>query len=195
MSPTIGKLAAALSKAQAEMKPAARGAYNTFFKSSYAPLEAVIDVIKEPFKNHELAYSQPTRTDEHGNVHVTTIIMHSSGEWISGESTAKPAKPDAQGIGAVISYLRRYGLESMAGVSRGDDDAESASDHDPKKQAEAGNRANVQVEFKNAVAAFKTLGKSENDLLVYLKVSNSTGLTHEHMDQLRQHYDSLTRDK
>ncbi len=120
--------------------------------------------------------------------------MHVSGEWISGVSTAKPAKTDAQGIGSVISYLRRYGLQSMAGVSTADDDADAGSQNSPEQEKAAGARANVMTEFSNAVAAFKERGKKEADLLIHLKKSKDQ-LTHEDMDTLRAWYDELTREK
>lgn len=123
MSPTIGKLASALAKAQKAMKPAHKDRDNPFFKSSYATLASVFDAIRDPFAANGLALIQPPgKTDEHGNVVIETIIMHESGEWISGDASAKPVKNDPQGVGSVMSYLRRYGAQSMAGLASADDD-------------------------------------------------------------------------
>lgn len=122
MSPEIGALAQALAKAQGELTAATKDRENPFFKSSYATLASVFEAIREPFSKNGLAYSQPTRIDEHGNVVVVTILMHSSGQWIAGEVSAKPAKNDPQGVGSLISYLKRYEIQAMAGIASADDD-------------------------------------------------------------------------
>lgn len=123
MSPTIGKLASALAKAQKAMKPAQKDRDNPFFKSSYATLASVFDALRDPFADNGLSIVQPPgKADEHGNVIVETMILHESGEWIMGDASAKPVKNDPQGIGSVISYLRRYGAQSMAGLASADDD-------------------------------------------------------------------------
>lgn len=137
MSPSIGKLAAALAKAQKAMKPAQKDRDNPFFKSSYATLASVFDAIREPFGANGLALIQPPgKTDEHGNVVIETIIMHESGEWISGEASAKPVKNDPQGVGSVMSYLRRYGAQSMAGLASADDDDDGNAASRPQPPAQ-----------------------------------------------------------
>jgi len=125
-SESIKEIATALSKAQAEMSGAKKSSKNPFFKSSYANLEEVIHCVKEPFANNDLSYMQfPISSD--GFAGVETIIMHSSGEWISGELLLKCAKNDPQGMGSAITYARRYGLQSAAGLPSEDDDGNYAT--------------------------------------------------------------------
>lgn len=127
-SEKIGELALALSKAQGAMRAAQKDRENPFFKSAYATLASVIEAIREPFSLNNLAFSQPTRVDDQGHVFVETIIMHgASGEWISGEASAIPVKQDPQGIGSLISYLKRYGLQAMVGIASEDDDGNAAT--------------------------------------------------------------------
>lgn len=113
---------------------------NSFFKSSYSTLAAVIDAIREPFAKNKLSFTQPVRTEADGSVTVETVIMHASGEWISGEITGRPVKNDPQGLGSLITYLKRYGLQAMAGVASKDedDDGNEASGKTPAhKQPQA----------------------------------------------------------
>jgi hypothetical protein len=55
------------------------------------------------------------------------VLMHSSGEWISGELEMTPVKSDPQGIGSAITYARRYTLASIAGIATEDDDGNAAA--------------------------------------------------------------------
>lgn len=120
-SETIANLAQALSKAQGQMGSAKKDADNPYFKSKYADLASVVDAIKEPLSKNGLAYSQLPFVDEHG-VHVETILMHLSGEWVSSKLTMRPVKTDPQGVGSTLTYARRYGLQSMVGIAADDDD-------------------------------------------------------------------------
>ena len=56
---------------------------------------------------------------------VTTILSHSSGEYLSSTMYI-PSKEDAHGVGSAISYARRYALASFVGVVTGDDDGNGA---------------------------------------------------------------------
>lgn len=128
---SIGKLAAALSKAQGLIKNASKDAANPAFKrdgkeSKYADLASVWDACREALAANEIAVIQQVGGGP-DTVTVSTVLAHSSGETISCTITGKPTKPDVQGIGSTITYLRRYSLASMVGVAPEDDDGNSAS--------------------------------------------------------------------
>jgi hypothetical protein len=125
-SESIKNIALAMNKAQSEMGGAHKGANNPFFKSKYADLGAVIEVVKVPFADNGLSYVQFPINDG-DRVGVETILMHSSGEWLSGAFTVKASKQDAQGAGSVITYCKRYGLQAIAGIPSEDDDGNEAS--------------------------------------------------------------------
>lgn len=138
MSPTIGKLAEALSKAQGEMGEARKEAENPYFRSKYADLATCWGVAREPLSRHGLAVVQTTAQEfaEIGEasrkqlvITVHTVLMHSSGEWISGALSMPLAKNDPQGVGSAVSYGRRYGLSAILGIvgREEDDDGNSAS--------------------------------------------------------------------
>lgn len=122
----IGQLALSLSKAQGMITGALKDSANPFFKSKYADISSVWDACRAALSQHELAVVQTTSGDV-SNITVITTLIHSSGEWISGSLTIKPSKPDAQGVGSVITYARRYGLSAIVGISQIDDDGNSAS--------------------------------------------------------------------
>jgi len=132
-SESIKHLAIAMNKAQAVMSGAKKSAANPFFKSKYANLEEVIACIKEPFESNGLSFMQfPITEDDRAGVE--TIVMHESGEWISGSFMLKCSKLDPQGMASAITYARRYGIQSIAGIPSEDDDGNAASQA-PKKPA------------------------------------------------------------
>lgn len=127
-SDSIGALAAALSKAQGAMEGASKANENPFFKSKYADLASVWDACRVPLSTNALAVVQTVDDAEaNGRVIVETVLMHASGEWISGRIAMKPTKDDPQGIGSAITYARRYGLQAIVGIAPEDDDGNAAS--------------------------------------------------------------------
>lgn len=151
-SESIAALAAALSKAQGEMKAVAFDSVNKnpYFISKYASLAAIWDAIRKPLSDNGLGVVQMPLSLEDGKIGVRTILTHSSGEWIStdteagalplrrtksGEAEMRDNGPQAAGV--VITYLRRYSLSALLGlVSDEDDDAESVTDHKPAAKVE-----------------------------------------------------------
>jgi len=126
-SETIKELATALAKAQGQMGSAKKDASNPFFKSKYADLAAVVEAVKGPFSANGLSYCQFVDTDEQG-LWIETILMHSSGEWLSGRLRMPVAKQnDPQALGSAVTYGRRYGLQAAAGVPADDDDGNAAT--------------------------------------------------------------------
>ena len=125
-SPEIDKLAEALAKAQSEMEGAKKESTNPFFKSSYADLHAVIKSSFPYLSKNGLSVSQGNEVIK-GAVCVTTTLMHASGQWMRSKIKLPLAKVDAQGVGAAVTYGRRYGLSAMVGIAQYDDDAQSIS--------------------------------------------------------------------
>lgn len=140
-SESIKELAGALCKAQEQMCGAVKESNNPFFQSSYADLGAVVKAIKESFAANGLSYSQfPLFLD--GNVGVETILMHESGEWLSGEIVLPMKKQDPQAAGSAITYARRYALQAIAGIPSEDDDGNQASKPAAKQPAATKSTAN-----------------------------------------------------
>lgn len=129
-SENIAELAAALAKAQAVMKPAKKDSSNPFFKSQYADLPSVVEAAKKPLADNGLSFVQVTDFAD-GVSWVETVLMHASGQWISGRYPVKPVKDDPQGMGSALTYSRRYGLAALVGIVAADedDDGNAASQH------------------------------------------------------------------
>jgi hypothetical protein len=131
-SESIAKLADALCKAQAMMKPVQTNqeAKGEKFSYKYADLASVWDTIREPLTKNGLSVTQIPVTAEAG-IGVETLLMHTSGEWVRGEFFMRPVKSDPQAFGSCLTYARRYALAAIMGVCTEDDDGEAATCLDP----------------------------------------------------------------
>ena len=121
----IDKLASALSKAQSEIKGALASSVNPFFKSNYADLDTVIKSCFPQLTKNGLSIIQGNDTCDKGSFYVTTMLLHESGQWIKSKLKMPITKKDAQGVGATITYARRFALSSMVGIAQTDDDGNS----------------------------------------------------------------------
>jgi hypothetical protein len=126
-SEQIKDIATALAKAQAEIEGAKKDSTNPHFKSSYADLASVWDACRKALTGNGLSVVQGPVSDE-GRVGVTTMLMHSSGQWLESTFFMRPTKDDPQGAGSALTYARRYALAAMVGVAPEDDDGNAASE-------------------------------------------------------------------
>lgn len=131
-SDQIDKLAAALVKAHADINAVAKNASNPFFKSKYATLDAVVDAVKKPLLEQGIVVTQGVQDAAEG-VAIETMLLHSSGQWISSTLRLPATKEDAQGYGSAISYGRRYGLMAICNVPAEDDDGNAAAATAPSR--------------------------------------------------------------
>jgi len=125
-STEVNEIAAALAKAQGQMDNASKDRSNPAFKSKYADLASVRDAVCGPLSANGIACLQAAATTAEG-VTVETRFIHTSGQWLACTVGAVPKAYDPQSIGSAITYLRRYGLMSMAGIAPEDDDGNAAS--------------------------------------------------------------------
>jgi len=126
-SESIANLAKALSIVQGKLTYATKDSANPFFKSRYADLESVWDSCRSLLAENGLAVMQFPGEYFDGTMSLTTVLSHSSGEWISKEMSLPVTKPDAQGAGSALTYMRRYALAAVVGVVQADDDGNAAS--------------------------------------------------------------------
>lgn len=161
-SETVGELAKALSHVQSSLRPAIKDSNNPFFKSKYADLNSVWDSCRELLAANELSVTQlPSGDDE--SVIVTTMLMHSSGEWVSSAVRARPKASDPQAIGSAITYLRRYGLAAVVGIVADEDDDGNASSGNRITGAKDHNRI-TQAAKPAQTAALPELSNEANRL-------------------------------
>jgi hypothetical protein len=134
-SESIANLAKALSIVQGKMTYAVKDSANPFFKSKYADLESVWDACRSLLAENGLCVMQFPGEFIDGCMSLTTILAHSSGEWIKQTMEVPVTKPDAQGAGSAITYMRRYALAAVVGVVQADDDGNAASSPKPVVKA------------------------------------------------------------
>jgi ERF superfamily len=154
-SESIGTIAAALAKAQAQLvnpekslvatirSDGPRRAEQTF---RYAPLSSGLDIVRKTLSQHEIATVQTTSIDEAaGIVRLSTVLAHASGEWIASEwpvcPIAETERP--QRMGAALTYARRYSLFALVGIA-GEDDLDAPDLTDPAPEI-----ANIKINQKS----------------------------------------------
>jgi ERF superfamily protein len=155
-SETIGTIAAALAKAQAQLVNPVKSLVGTIRADQaggaersfrYAPLSSGLDIVRKTLSQHEIATVQTTSIDETaGIVRLSTVLAHASGEWIASDwpvcAISETAAPHR--IGAALTYARRYGLFTLVGIA-GEDDVDAPDLVAPtapaaKAEKPAGNR-------------------------------------------------------
>jgi hypothetical protein len=171
-SESIKELATALAIVQGQLTFAKKDSKNPFFKSNYADLESVWDACRELLSTNGLAIMQFPGEYLDGNMSLNTIITHKSGEWMSQEMSVPVSKPDAQGAGSALTYMRRYALAAVVGVVQADDDGNSASN---KATSVAESATSQQIASINAL--IEQAEADEAKLLAYFKKPSITLLS------------------
>jgi hypothetical protein len=131
-SETIGTIAAALAKAQAQLVNPEKSRVATIRSNDagaersfrYAPLSSGLEIVRKTLSQHEIATVQTTSIDQPaGIVRLSTVLAHASGEWIASDwpvcavsETATPYR-----MGAALTYARRYALFTLVGIAGEDD--------------------------------------------------------------------------
>jgi hypothetical protein len=132
-SETIGTIAAALAKAQAQLVNPEKSLTGTIRADvgggsersfRYAPLSSGLDIVRKTLGQHEIATVQTTSIDElAGIVRLSTVLAHASGEWIASDwpvcAISETAAPHR--MGAALTYARRYALFTLVGIAGEDD--------------------------------------------------------------------------
>lgn len=145
-SESIKNLTKALLNAQTKMGAAVKESKNPFFKSSYADLPTIMEVVKEPLNNAGIIILQPMLNRGDKNFIITTLIHAESGEFISSETEVICAKHnDPQAFGAAQTYARRFGLQAMLFIPAEDDDGNTASGRSMKITGSSENSGRVAV--------------------------------------------------
>jgi len=174
-SESIVEISKALADFQKEVKQPFKDADNPFFKSKYVPLESVVESINTTGPKHGLSFVQWPLNNEQGQVGVKTLLMHTSGEFLEFDPVFMNAeKQTPQGYGALITYIKRYSLSAIYGItSDKDDDGNSASDNTPPPKKQVA-KATLEAKFEKGGGSMDgftdwygkqtAAGKSHNDM-------------------------------
>lgn len=125
-SENMDKIAGAIAAVQMALRPALKDSSNPFFKSNYADLSSVWDACRRPLGANGLSVVQGLGRDEKDG-YLWTTLLHTSGQYITGECPLILGKRDPQGVGSAMTYYRRYGLAAILGVTQEDDDGQGAT--------------------------------------------------------------------
>jgi len=121
-SQDIKEIASALFIVQSNLEKASKDALNPHYNKKYADLASVWDACRDALIKGEITVIQAPGLDETGTAFVETMLLHKSGQFIKSRAASKPTKQDPQGIGIATTYLRRYGLAAMLGITQEDTD-------------------------------------------------------------------------
>lgn len=131
---------------------------NNHLKSKYADLGSVFEAISPALDDQRIVPIQNATMVESGQVEVTTILMHESGESATFVSRIPLAKQDAQGYGSAFTYARRYSLMGIFGLVPADDDGNAAgktTDNYKSALSKADSMDKIKAVMSDAVAYFK----------------------------------------
>jgi hypothetical protein len=145
-SETIGSIAAALAKAQAQLVNPEKSLVASIQSNEvsgsrrsfrYAPLSSGLDIVRKTLSQHEIATVQTTSIDHAvGIVRLSTVLAHASGEWIASDwpvcAVSEAATPHR--MGAALTSARRYGLFTLVGIA-GEDDLDAPDLNEPNPEA------------------------------------------------------------
>ena len=178
-SESIGAIAAALAKAQAELANPEKSLIATIRASHpretdqtfrYAALSSGLDIVRKTLGGHEIATVQTTAIDkEAGLIRLTTTLAHSSGEWLSSEWPVCPITETTapRRMGAALTYARRYALFTLVGIA-GEDDLDAP---DLNLRAEAVSKREAPAKGNAA----SSIGKSESAELEPAQIDGAEG--------------------
>jgi hypothetical protein len=177
-SPSIAALATALAKAQIELANPEKSLVGTIEPQEgergqggqgiarqfrYAPLSSGLEIVRKTLGQYEIATVQTTAVDQSaGMVNLTTVLAHSSGEWIASDwpvcPIAETERPHR--MGAALTYARRYALFTLVGIAGEDDldapDLIAPSQTSPERNRQPVTRGNGRLDSTTSSLAART---------------------------------------
>lgn len=133
-TPELDKLTAALAKVQSQVSGVEKDSTNPHFRNRYASLEAVIGAVRIPLTANGVVFTQAPGAIVGGAVEITTMLIHTSGQWLRSTLHVPLERTNAQGVGSAITYGCRYALMATLGLPPLDDDAEGSVSRPPVKR-------------------------------------------------------------
>ncbi|WP_239700319.1 ERF family protein [Mammaliicoccus sp. D-M17] len=199
-SESIVEISKAMAKFQAEVKQPFKDANNPFFKSKYVPLESVVESITSIAPQHGISFVQWASNDDTGRVGVSTMIMHTSGEYIEFDPVYMNAdKNTAQGAGALISYLKRYSLSAVFGItSDQDDDGNHASGNTNKPKQSPKAKPEQIKDLQDKIKQAVEIGgddATEQKVMQWLKISDYDTVTEAQINPMIKRLNDLISSK
>lgn len=144
-SEQINEIAKALAEFNKEITRISKDASNPFHKNQYATLDNILDTIRPILSKNGLSIMQLPSGDGQ-TIEMRTLLIHTSGQFIESPiMTMRATKNDAQALGSLITYAKRYQIGAILGLSTGDVDDDGNSASQIGVVQETINRANQNV--------------------------------------------------
>lgn len=160
------------------------------YEFSYTDLEGIFDALKGVYKENGIAVLQTPKTFvQEGNLMlaVETMLLHESGEWVKSEPLSVVASNNMQDLGGQITYMKRYSLSAISGIStEKDDDANGVSGNQVEYKNKSDKRSEAQVKRLFAIANSKGISPADVKK-VLMKDYNKT----QAEDLTKKEYDDL----
>lgn len=198
-SESIKELASALAKFQGEVKNTANSKTvivktksGSTYTYKYSPLDEVLSMVRPILSTNGLSMVQSPSNDN-GTITLTTVLMHSSGEWLEFPPLQLKAEANTpQGVGSAITYARRYVLSAVLGISSEDDNDANVNEHnisssEPKQAAKTkSSLSEAQIKRLYAIAKAAEVTQEQVNLSIQTeyKKENANELTKKEYDEL-----------
>ncbi len=198
MSTDIKELATAFSKAQATVEGAAKDSNNPHFRNKYADLGSVWAACRGALTENNLSVVQFPGEMVENRMTMTTMLMHSSGQWLRETLSIPLSKVDAQGYGSATTYARRYALAAVVGVCPEDDDGNAASQGQSRQNGTQQQAPQGKITAQQAVELeilANEVGASVPAFLDYIKADSLQNIKAANFEQAKRALESKRQRK
>lgn len=143
------------------------------YSYTYAPLEDIVRVVREPLAANGLSYTWDVLSLEGGNLVVQCTLRHVAGHEEKSQfpvpTATTSAMSEAQKIGSALTYGKRQSLTSVLGLATAEEDADG-------QDAEEYRTINEE-EFSDLLALMQEVGADQNRFLAYMGVEALEDIT------------------
>lgn len=171
------------------------------YEFSYTDLEGIFDALKAVYKENGIAVLQTPKTffqDGSLVLSVETMLLHETGEWVKSEPLSVLASNNMQDLGGQITYMKRYSLSAISGIStEKDDDANGVSGNQVEYKNQPNKRSEAQVKRLFAIASSKKISAADvkKAIMQDYNKTQAEDLTKEEYDELCNRLESAGKEQ
>lgn len=194
-SETINELSKSLAIAQGLMTCAVEDKVNPYFKSKYASLNSIWDSCRKALTENGLSVTQTT-TINGESLFLITTLLHSSGQWMKSISYVAPCKFKPQDLGSALTYMRRYSMAAIVGISYGEDDDAESTKSIPTKQFDDKKKHPLQnSQEKPTVSKVETIAPKNSNVITLEESKSLFKLLRTCGDEFSKNMSAMVQEK
>ena len=179
------ELNTALAKAYSEYSPITYNRINPYYKSEYADLEVIMDMVRPILAKNGLVVTQRTLLEVSGTTILQTRLWHSTGQWIESRARIIPSKNDYHTYGSAMSYMKRYQIMAMLNITVTDDIADDDAELQQASSKEIFSKGTaLNTKYNPKHESQETITKEQLEELTY-ELKNYDDLAEDIMDTFR----------